>query len=242
MAAHNEAQHVADVVQRARMQGFTNVVVVDDGSKDATSELAGRAGATVLRHAINLGKGAAMQTGADYAMRCNATAIIFMDSDGQHLPEELPLFVEQLRKGYDLVCGARRRTDAMPIIRSLGNWAITAVVRLLYRLHLRDALSGFRAVRAGAYPIIRWDSRGYSVEGEMVARAGKNNLTYVEFTIATVYHDRYKGVTIVDGVKILSRLLWLRMTPLQAAEDAVYTDVSTRAGYEGSVPSLVTIE
>lgn len=238
MAAYNEARHVADVVQRARTQGFMDVVVVDDGSQDATSELAWRAGATVLRHAINLGKGAAMQTGADYATRCHATAVIFMDSDGQHLPEELPLFVEQLRQGYECVIGARRRTKAMPAIRSLGNWGITALVRLLYRLHLRDALSGFRAVRASAYPLIRWDSRGYGAEGEMVARAAKTHLKYSEVTIATVYHDPWKGVTILDGMKIVARLVWLRMTHVQAAERTVFPDVDQGLKMKKACPSV----
>ncbi len=68
-------------------------------------------------------------------------------------------------------------------------------------------------MRASAYPLIRWDSRGYSVEGEMAARASKKRLTYGECTITTVYHDRSKGVTILDGMKIVSKLVWLRMTP-----------------------------
>jgi glycosyltransferase involved in cell wall biosynthesis len=211
LAAYYEERHIAGVVEAVRRQGF-RTVVVDDGSKDRTSEFAEAAGAVVLRHIVNLGKGAAMKTGADYAVAHGAKALIFMDADGQHRPEELPLFTEKLDEGYDIVFGCRRRTRHMPLIRRTGNWVITTVVRLFYKMDLQDVTSGYRAVTARAYKAVRWTSRDYSVESEMIARAGRHNLKYAEFEVATIYHDKYKGMTIFTGLKIVWNLIWWRMT------------------------------
>jgi UDP-N-acetylglucosamine---dolichyl-phosphate N-acetylglucosaminyltransferase len=212
LPSYNEHVRIAPVVKAVRKQGFEHVVVVDDGSRDDTSEVARKAGAIVLCHIVNLGKGGAMKTGADFALEQGAKAIIFMDSDGQHRPEELPLFVAKLEKGYDIVFGSRKRTKHMPAIRRLGNFVITTVVRMFYRMDLRDVTSGYRAMTMKAYRKIRWDSRDYSVESEMIARAGKNNLKYTEFEIATIYHDKYKGMTIFAGLRIVWQLIWWRMT------------------------------
>jgi len=212
LPAYNEHVRIGPVVRAVRKQGFTNVLVVDDGSKDDTSDAAKRAGATVLTHIVNLGKGAAMKTGADYAVENGAKAIIFLDSDGQHRPEELPLFVDKLNKGYDIVFGSRKRSRHMPFIRRTGNLVITKVVHWFYKMDLRDVTSGYRGMSVKGYRKVRWESSDYSVEGEMIARAGKNNLKYAEFEIATIYHDKYKGMTIFAGMRIVFNLIWWRMT------------------------------
>lgn len=212
IAAHNERGHIGDVILRSRKQGFRNIVVVDDGSQDDTQRIAQQKGAIALRHIVNLGKGAAMKTGADYAISRGAKALIFMDGDGQHKPEELGRFLSSLNRGYAIVFGARKRTEHMPLVLRLGNWFITTVVRVFYNLRLRDVLSGYRAMTADAYRCVRWVSRDYSVESEMIARAGKNNLRYAEFEIATIYHDKYKGTTFLDGFPIVFNLIWWRMT------------------------------
>jgi glycosyltransferase involved in cell wall biosynthesis len=211
LAAYNEGARIGPVVEKICKLGFS-VIVVDDGSKDDTAQVAKTRGAHVLVHILNLGKGAAMKTGADYAFGKGASAVIFMDADGQHRPEELPLFVKGLEQGYAVVFGTRKRTKSMPIVRRLGNWVITTVVRLFYRMNLRDVTSGYRAVTAKAYKIVRWDSRDYSVESEIIARAGRNNLRYVELDIATIYHDKYKGMTIFTGLSIVWNLIWWRIT------------------------------
>jgi len=212
IAAYREEPRIADVVHRVRRQGYRHVVVVDDGSKDKTEQAAIRTGATVLRHIVNLGKGAAMKTGADYAKLHGAKALIFIDADGQHKPENLPLFLKKLNEGYDIVFGSRQRTKTMPAMMRIGNWFFTTVVRLFYNIELHDVLSGYRAMSIQAYGIVRWNSRDYGVESEMIARAGKNNLRYAEFDIATIYHDRYKGTTILDGIPLIVNLIWWRMT------------------------------
>ena len=212
IAAYNEEQHIADVVRGVRAQGFTRIIVADDGSRDKTQVLAEKAGATVIHHVTNLGKGAGMKTGADYARSTGAKALIFLDGDGQHKPEELPLFVNAINNGYALAFGYRKRTKTMPAIQRFGNWFLSVVIKTFYNMDLVDSQSGYRAMTIDAYHTVRWDSRDYSVESEIIARAGKNNLRYAQFEIATIYHDRYKGTTFLDGIPIMLNLVWWRMT------------------------------
>jgi glycosyltransferase involved in cell wall biosynthesis len=211
VAAYNEQRHISEVVRGIIAAGQRWVVVVDDGSKDQTAELASKAGATVLHHLINCGKGAAMKTGADYAVLNGADAIIFIDGDGQHDPIELKDFARELRTGRQIVFGYRRQTRSMPWARRLGKWMLTHAVRWLYGMRLHDILCGYRALTSQAYKQVLWHSSRYGVESEMVALAGKKRLTYSEIPIKTIYHDRYKGVTAVDGVRILWNLCWWRV-------------------------------
>ena len=208
--AYNEGKRIGPVVRAVRTH--CPCVVVDDGSPDDTSAIAKRAGAAVLRHVVNLGKGAAMRTGAEYAIAHGAKRIIFLDGDGQHDPAEIPLFIAQLKRGKQVVFGARRMKTSMPIERQAGRWLIRRVIRTIYGYNLHDPLCGYRAMTARAYARIRWRSRDYSVESEMIARAGRESLPYAEVDISTIYHDRFKGMTIVDGLKIVLHLVWWRMT------------------------------
>lgn len=209
--AYNEQRHIGDVVKQCKKEGFKKVVVVDDGSKDHTTERAQEAGAIVLRHAVNMHKGAAMKTGAEYALVKGAKAIIFLDGDGQHSPSELSMFLDELNKGYDIVFGARKVGRNMPIVRRLGKILTGITARLLYGMKIHDVLSGYRALRSEAYEAIKWSSLGYTVESEMVARAGKANLKYSEITIKTIYHDKYKGVNVAHGISIMGKMLWWRL-------------------------------
>ncbi len=212
VAAYNEERHIADVVRRVRAAGYRNVVVADDGSKDRTSALADTAGAHVVRHIINLGKGAALKTGADYAVACGATRLVFIDGDGQHRPEEIRGVLSLLHGKTDIVFTYRAGGDRAPFVRRLGGRIITTMIRLFYTYELKDALCGMRAMTASAYRKVRWTSRDYSVESEMIANAGIHFLHAREASISTVYHDSYKGMTVIDGLRTVWHLVWWRMT------------------------------
>jgi UDP-N-acetylglucosamine---dolichyl-phosphate N-acetylglucosaminyltransferase len=211
IAAYNETAHIAGVVKRVREQGYRNIIVVDDGSRDDTRSVAAKAGAIALRHMVNLGKGAAMKTGCDYAVREGARAIILVDGDGQHNPEELPKFLKALQN-HDIVFSYRKKTGKAPLVRKMGGQFINLLFKLFYRIRLQDSICGYRAMTAAAYRKVRWNSRDYSVESEIIARAGNAGLRYTEVPIATVYHDKYKGMTVIDGVAVLWNLFWWRLT------------------------------
>ena len=207
--AYNEEKSIGSIIKRAK--GYVdNVVVIDDGSTDRTKEAARKEEVIVLSHIINLGKGAALKTGCDFALQDGARFIITLDADAQHDPNDIPRFIEKLEK-YELVFGYRKLGGKMPVILRFGNWFISNLVKVLYGIDLKDTQCGFRAFSAGAYSKIRWNASDYSMESEMISRAGKQKLKYVQIPIETIYSDRYKGTTVIDGMKIVLNMLWWRV-------------------------------
>lgn len=188
------------------------VIVVDDGSTDGTGDAARQAGALVLRHAINLGKGASLKTGCDAARRLRAEVVVVMDADGQHDPADLPRLVAPVVDGEaDLVLGYRLRDGSMPAVLRFGNAGLNLTLRLMFGAAFLDSQCGYRTIRMAVYPLVRWRASDYAVESEMLVRAVRAKLRVVEVPIATIYHDRYKGTQPLDGVRILGRLARLRI-------------------------------
>ena len=208
--AHNEENNISKVINEAK-EYVSNIVVVDDGSKDNTSEEAKKQGVIVLNHIINLGKGAALKTGCDYAVMQGADEIIVLDADSQHEPSKIPDFLNELNEA-DVVLGYRKLSKEMPSILKFGNWFINKITRLLYGINLHDTQCGYRAFTADAYQKIRWKSSNYSMESEMISNIGKRKLKYKEIPIKTIYADKYKGTTIIDGIKIVCNLFWWRLS------------------------------
>lgn len=209
VAAYNEEKYIGDVLKKIKRR-IGSIIVVDDGSKDNTSKIAEENGAIVLRHVINLGKGAAIRTGCDYALKEGAKEIILIDADGQHDPEEIQNFLKAL-KDKDIVFGYREFDSNMPFVFKFGNWVIRFTTKVLYGIKLKDTQSGYRAFKAETYKKVRWSVSDYSMESEMIANLGKTKLTYTEIPIKTIYSDRYKGTTVVDGFKIVFNMFIWRL-------------------------------
>ena len=207
--AYNEEKNIANIVKKTKRY-VDSVIVVDDGSKDKTKEAAKKAGAIVLVHAINLGKGAALKTGCDFAVKKGAKFIVALDADAQHNPDNISRFIEKLKK-YDIVFSYRKSSRKMPLVLRFGNWFISNAASILYGVSLNDTQCGFRAFSREAYKKIRWNAADYSMESEMISKAGKQRLKYVQIPIETIYSDRYKGTTVIDGVKIVLDMLWWRL-------------------------------
>ena len=156
MPAHNEAQTVADVVGRAPAQVAgrrVEVVVVDDGSTDATAELAAEAGAHVVRITPNRGLGAAVRTGLRKGVERGAAAVVFCDADGEYAPEELGNLVRPILAGEaDYVIGSRFSGDIRRMLphRRLGNRVLTLGLRFVSRAPITDGQSGYRALSPAA--------------------------------------------------------------------------------------------
>lgn len=215
--AFNEEQRIRSVAADT-LPHVDELVVVDDGSGDNTAQAAAAVDPKIVsvRHIVNLGKGAAMKTGFDVAVSRGADIIVVLDADGQHLPEEIPVLTQPLlRTEADVAFGCRDiiTSSSMPLVAKLGNRFLTAATRLMFRVNVRDTQSGFRAMTAGAYKAIRWDSSNYAVETEMIVRVGRSRLRSVEVPISTIYHDKYKGTTIIDGIRIFSNILFWRLKP-----------------------------
>lgn len=187
---------------RAAAPGAT-VLVVDDGSDDDTGTAARAAGAEVLRHPANLGKGRALATGLGAAVERGAVAVVTLDADGQHPPAAIPALLAPVSAGAaDLVVGARRRhAGAMPIGRRITNWLSSTLVSRALGTAVPDSQSGFRAMKAEVAATVRPGGRRYEFETEFLFLAAERGFRIGAVEIATVYegapsHFRYTADTL----------------------------------------------
>jgi len=200
ICAYNEEEKVEKVVSKLKKFKIP-IIVVNDASEDQTLTKTKKAD-FVLSHKLNLGKGSAMRTGCEFAFERGARAVVFLDADGQHDPEDLPKFFMAINKGYDLVFGSRNLSHGVPLVRYLGNKLGSVLVSLLYGIYVSDLLCGYRAITKDAYKKIKWESMKYGVETEMVIRTAKTELKYCEVPVSTLYFDEYKGVTLLDAINV----------------------------------------
>jgi len=225
MPAYNEERHIARVVGAAREHGLTTLVV-DDASADATVERARAAGAEVVRHDRNRGKGAALATGFGWALEQGYAAAITLDGDGQHDPAEIPLFVDCAeRTGADIVVGSRflRRLSAsrqrqagggdgglelMPPHRKLTNWFMSSVLSAMAGTRLTDTQSGFRLIRTDAWARLGLSTDGFDTESEMLVRASRLGMLVREVPIRTIYGDEVSSINPVRDTLRWIALLW----------------------------------
>ncbi len=209
IAAYNEEKHIAEVIRKTKKY-CDNIIVVDDGSKDNTFDVSKKEKSVVLKHIVNMGKGAALKTGCDYALDDGCEIIVVLDADLQHDPVEIPNFLKAI-EDVDIVFGYRKLDKRMPFVLRAGNWMINKITKLLYGIDLRDTQCGYRTFTAEAYRKVRWKALDYSLESEMIANAGRQHLKYKEIPIQTIYSDKYKGTTVIDGIKIIINLLIWRL-------------------------------
>jgi glycosyltransferase involved in cell wall biosynthesis len=186
--AYNEAARIGEVVAKTRGR-VDEVVVIDDGSADDTGAVAERAGAKVLRHEQNRGKGSAIVTGLDYFGRADAEFAVFLDADGQHDPEEIPKFVEAARAmNADVVIGTRMwETRDMPLVRKLTNQFTSWVTSRLAQQGIPDSQCGFRLVRRGVLPQLSLSSGRFETETEMLIQAGRAGHKIISVPVRTIY-------------------------------------------------------
>jgi len=187
--ARDAAATIGDVVRGLRrVLPSAEVVVVDDGSTDATGDRAREAGAAVVRHDRNRGKGAALESGFGEALRRGADAVIALDADGQHDPAAAPALLEALERA-DLVVGSRERDrTGMPWLRRATNDITTWLVSLLARRRIHDSQSGYRAIRASVLRAVRPQSRRFEYESEFLIAAARAGFSIGEAPVPTLYN------------------------------------------------------
>ena len=194
--AYNEEGVIGDLIKKM-LPLVDSVVVCDDGSSDLTSKEAEDAGAFVIQHSTNKGKGAALKSLFDYAKHSNADVIVTIDGDGQFLPEEIPKLAKDVENGKsDIVIGYRFETEKdMPSYRKFGNKILDEVSKKAANLNLRDTQSGFRAYSKQAIAKIHFKNNGFAADSEILIDASEKNLSISEQNVSVLYNTGNKTST-----------------------------------------------
>lgn len=207
IAAFNEGQAIGDVVVSALAHAGT-VIVVDDGSSDDTVQIAHEAGAHVVRHPTNLGQGAALQTGLDYALGLGAQYLVTFDADGQHAASEIVPMVEHLRAtGSEVVLGSRflGQTVNMPRSKAITLWLAVHFTRITTGLKLSDTHNGFRVLSRSAAQRLRIRQNRMAHASELLDQIAALRLRYSEFPVTITYsaYSIAKGQRVLNSVSIV---------------------------------------
>lgn len=204
---YNELAHVADVVRRTL--AYLPVVVVDDGSTDGSGQAAAEAGATVVSHPVNRGKGAALATGIRWALEHGCEALVMLDADAQHDPAEIPTFLEAYRRDVaDMILG-ERDFSRMPRSNRFGNTNGSRLLSWALRRPITDNQCGYRLLNRKAMETLRFTSSGFEFEVEMIVQAVIAGLRLAWVPIRTIYipERRSHFRPIADSVEFL-KVIW----------------------------------
>jgi glycosyltransferase involved in cell wall biosynthesis len=207
--AYEEERRIGSVVLQVKPY-VDQVLVVDDGSHDDTAGIAYAAGALVIRHDHNEGKGCALNTGLMRARQLGAMAVVLIDGDGQHQAEEIPILLGPILRGEaDVVVGSRylHAQAQVPRHRVLGHKALNWLTSIVSGVHLSDSQNGFRALSRRALEAFWFSSQGFSVESEMQFLIRQHGLRFAEAPVTTLYVDKPKRSVVVQGLHVVSGTL-----------------------------------
>jgi glycosyltransferase involved in cell wall biosynthesis len=215
--AYNAAARIGGVIEGlARHIPPGNIVVVDDGSLDETASTAERAGVRVLRHEANRGKGAAIRSGIEVVSSLpNIDAIVMLDADGQHDPEEIPRFVEEFSKEKaDFIIGNRMSDrSAMPALRSFTNRLTSAIVSMRAGQWIPDSQNGYRLIRASLLTRLHLASSRYEIDSELIIKACRAGGVVASIPSRTIYAGEKSAIhplrdTVRFIVLVIRSLFW----------------------------------
>jgi glycosyltransferase involved in cell wall biosynthesis len=194
--AYNEEKHIGDVVRRTRQQ-LDDVLVVDDGSQDKTADNARAAGAEVIVHAINRGKGETIKTGLRHFLERQFDFVIILDADGQHPPEEIDRFVTAALSADEpkLIVGTRMNDlSSMPFVRRVVNRWMSQRISAVCGQEIPDTQCGFRMLHRQLIPELLGGAARFDYETEMLIIASRKGFKIVSVPISTVYSDEVSSI------------------------------------------------
>lgn len=208
LPAYREEKRIGRVVREV-LKYCKHVIVVDDGSPDGTGPAAEAAGAKVLKHDANRGKGVALETGFRFARKNDFEFVITMDSDGQHAPDEIPLFVaEYERSGTPVIIGNRMgHPDSMPPLRKATNYFMSWLLSREMHQAVPDTQSGYRLYKCDILPMVTSKSAGFAAESEVLLNLSRAGIRIGSVPIKVIYRDEKSKIDPVkDSVRFFNML------------------------------------
>ncbi|GAA1979287.1 glycosyltransferase family 2 protein [Catenulispora subtropica] len=205
---YNEGAVIGDVVERTR-ETFPNIVCVDDGSRDDSAARIAGTGAHLVRHPVNLGQGAALQTGISYALaQPGMRYLVTFDADGQHRVEDAEAMLAVARsEGADVVLGSRflQQNEQIPLLKRVVLRTVVALSPTARKLKLSDAHNGLRVLNREAASKLRITMNGMAHASEIVGFLARSGLKVREVPVTILYteYSRSKGQSLINGVNIL---------------------------------------
>lgn len=210
--AKNEAPRLGQVLEKLRARAYHNIIVVNDGSTDETHRVAESYGVTVLKHLVNLGPGAATQTGIEYALEQGADYILTLDADGQHYPEDIEPMLEAINDtGVDIVIGSRFLDPRNPVPRNrrLFNKIANILTAFLTGVHVSDSQSGMKVFRAEFARNLDFKFNGFEFCTELfrIVYQQKAKLLEVPIKVKYTQETMEKGQSLGNGFVMVLRLV-----------------------------------
>lgn len=210
---YNEETVIKSVILEIKKNGYSNIIIVDDGSTDNTyKNIENIEKIIVLKHFLNRGKGAAIKTGIEAAKMLDADIVVTMDGDGQHDPADIKKMVELVQENYDVVLGNRfKNNNKIPFHTIINNKIGNFFTWLIYGLWVNDSQSGFRAYSKKAMATIDTKTDKYEYDSEVIKEIKEKGLNHIEIPIKVYYTEYSKNKktkqNFKNGVKTLIKML-----------------------------------
>lgn len=186
--AYNEAKTIGNLIKQLKQQNL-DIVIIDDGSIDNTYQIAKASGASVLKNDTNQGKGISLTKGFNYALSCNFDAIITMDADGQHEPQDIPVFLNSAAHSNNTIFIGNRMANVknMPWLRLITNKSMSWLISSIIKQHIPDTQCGFRLIKKDGLERIKLQSNKFEIESELLIKASRLGFKIESVPITTIY-------------------------------------------------------
>ena len=202
--AYNEEDQLEEVLKKSKNYA-AEIIVIDDGSDDSTYQIATKYTDKVIKNSTNKGKGYSINRGINFASK---QFIVLMDGDGQQNPGEIPeLVYPLLNEKYDMVIGSRN-FKSVPFLNSIANKILNTTFQMIFKIKIKDSLSGFRAIKTESIRRLIIKSQRYEIEVEMLIRAWEAGLKIKEHPISITYHPKRKKIPISECMGIFTSLIY----------------------------------
>lgn len=202
---YNEEKSIGQLIRQIKNQNF-DVLVIDDGSKDKTKDIAKKEGIIVLENKINLGKGASLRKGFEYLLSKDYDLAIIMDGDGQHSPDDINKFILKANDPQiGIVIGNRLlKPKNMPLVRLLTNKLMSMWISKLCKQNIPDSQCGYRLIKRDVLNRIRLKSQNFEIESELLIEAARSGFKIDSVPIASIYQNHKSRINpILDTIRFI---------------------------------------